>query len=300
MNLGAIFPVVPGTDEALQLNSSSWDSIVLRGIEETLSKEQYNIFVTHLCLVEPQAQLPSFVQDRRVDGVFIIGGVFLDEYVHRLLGTGLPVVTVGSYIHSEKVSCVFADNFWGAYKVTEHLIKLGRKRIAFINGPSNTRTSGDKLRGYKAALDSYGIQFIPELVAVGDFSRKSGAKGMEQISQRCKAVDGVFGANCPMAIGAMEFLQNQGYEIPQEISVVGYQDEAIASMVQPALSSVALPSYEMGLEAGRRMLSVLRTGDGLGVHISMPTRLVIRESCGWRFTTGIICDDAGGKNHQAR
>lgn len=281
MNLGAIFPVIPSTAKDVQQDSyRGWDSIVLRGIEETLKAEEYNIFVTHMCLVEAQVALPTFVEHGRVDGVFIIGGVFKDEYIHRLLAVGLPVVVVGSYVHDERVDCVFADNFRGAYVITEHLLKMGRRRIAFINGPSYTRTSSDKLRGYKAALDNYGVAFIPELVHDGDFSSTSGAKGIKHILDNCGEVDGVFGANCQMAIGAMEFLQTLGFGIPKDISVVGYQDEIIASVVQPALTSVALHSYEMGLEAGRRMLSILRYGDHLGVQIGMPTRLIIRESCG--------------------
>lgn len=283
-NLGAIFTANPYiSDEELTGIKSpqlGWDQEALYGVEEAVREAGYNLFVTRARVCDPDGKLPRFVESRQVDGVFIIGGLFHDQYIERLKETGIPVVIIGSYVHSEDVNCIYADNFQGAYVATCHLLSLGHVRVAFINGPATTRTSADKLQGYRAALKQAGLMPDNRLIREGCFTRASGYSAFSQIWSDGIQPDAVFCANAEMAVGAIKFVEEQGLVVPDDIAIVGYQDEQVAAFTKPSLTCVRLYTREMGLEAGRRMLAVLNNGDSLGFKIAVPTKLIVRESSG--------------------
>lgn len=287
-NIGAILtqaPWEPGLmhyEKPSSVSQTAWDRTVLRGMETVLQAEGFNLFVTYMPAYDPQAELPMFVKTNQVAGVVIVGGLYSDEYVRRLRHFGLEVMVIGSYMPDPDVQCIYADNYWGTFMGVSHLLDLGRRRVALLNGPSQTRTSADKLRGYREAHDVRNVALDPGLVNSQDFSAVKAYAGMSELWPY--RPDAVICSHSSMAEGVMHFLRDQKANVPREVAVVGYQEENLVTVIKPALTYVSYMSWDMGQEAGLRMVQAVNGGRAIGLKTAFPTRLIVRESCGARET----------------
>ena len=281
-NLGIILTSNPywHDDSAQGFDSDQvgWEYEVLCGIEEEAGSTGYNVFVARAPTFSRDGEIPRFAESKQVDGIFVLGGLFDDAYIARIRKLGIPIVIVGSYVDFKDVNCIYADNLQGAYEAISHLISLGKQRIAFINGPGITRTSRDKYLGYRMALEEAHYEISDAWVREGLFSPQSGYNAMLDIWSSGLRPDSVFCANVPMAVGVISFLNENGLLVPDDVAVVGYQENRIAMLLTPPLSCVDLHPRETGSEAARRMFGVLTRGDELGLKIAVPTRLIKRES----------------------
>jgi DNA-binding LacI/PurR family transcriptional regulator len=173
------------------------------------------------------------------------------------------------------VSCVDADNWGGARQAVEHLIGLGRRRIATISGPQDMRVGVDRLGGYCDALTAAGL---PELIVTGDFSEESGERGMRQLLARAPDLDAVFTASDPMAVGAMRVLKEHDLQIPGDVALVGFDDSATARHTDPPLTSVHQPLEAMGREMARLLVARIRGEAVDSSMVILDTHLVPRAS----------------------
>lgn len=258
-----------------------FDYEVISGIESVTRDAGYNLSISTPDTVTPGARMPLFVENHQADGIFVVGGMFSEEFIRRLRIARVPIVIVGSYTDDDDITCVYPDYQRGARKATEHLLALGHRAILFINGPSLTRTSADKLLGYRTALANAGVTFSPDLVREGDFQARTGQAVMEEVLASPMRPTAVFAANDSMAIGAINALAQHGMGVPEDVAVVGFYDYMIASQTRPGLTTVRTFSYEMGRLAAARLLETVLCGGPQGVRITVPVELVIRESCGY-------------------
>jgi DNA-binding LacI/PurR family transcriptional regulator len=165
-----------------------------------------------------------------------------------------------------------------------HLILLGHTRIAMLNGPAGTSTSQDRVAGYEAALMHAGIALDPGLIRYGEFRESSGRKLMQQLLRERSDITAVFAANNAIALGALEAIGESGLRVPQDLAVVCFDDLSPASRLFPFLTVAEQPAYEMGLEAAHLLLSALEAETPLAPqHMMLPSRLIIRYSCGSRL-----------------
>jgi LacI family transcriptional regulator len=185
---------------------------------------------------------------------------------------------------------VVPDDRYGARIVVKHLVELGHRRIAFINGPAGWDAATNRLAGYQEELAAWGITFDPELVKQGDWQVQSGYSEAQQLLANREPPTAVFAANDLMALGIIYAAQEAGLKIPGDLAIVGYDDRDFAGFVRPALTTVQMPCEKMGHVAAEALLSLIR-GE---VKVIEPTlvrgNLVVRQSCGakpgeWKFET---------------
>ncbi|XDA99435.1 LacI family DNA-binding transcriptional regulator [Sulfitobacter sp. LCG007] len=198
-----------------------------------------------------------------------------------------PSVLVNCYDSRRKLPSVLPGELLGGRTATEHLIRAGMKRVALINGQDGIDASRDRLRGYRQALTSADIPYDPALVYPGNWEPSAGYEGTMKFMKLSKPPQGIFCANDMMAIGCYDALKELGMRIPEDVSVVGFDDREIAQFMRPPLTTLVLPHYEMGALAAELLLDIaggLQSGHD---QIKLECPLVRRASVrGDRVTDG--------------
>lgn len=201
------------------------------------------------------------------------------EYLQRI---GIPLVFFDRVCESLKTSRILVDDYGGAFRAVEYLIKKGRKRIAHLGGTEHLSISRDRFTGYLDALNTFGIPFDNDLVYFGGFQEENGVKGMQVLFESEKKLDAVFAVNDPVAIGAYEEIRNRGLRIPDDIAVVGFSNNPVAAIIDPPLTTIEQPAYELGQRAAIVLLEqiVAKTEKRIykPVREVLETKLIIRSS----------------------
>ncbi|GAA4205391.1 LacI family DNA-binding transcriptional regulator [Microbispora amethystogenes] len=219
------------------------------------------------------ARIERYVAGGHVDGVMLISMHGADPLPAALARMGVPVVSYGRPAVPVPLPYVDNDNVGGAEKAVRHLLDRGRRRIATIAGPQDMIGGQDRLTGYRDALRDSDRRSI---VAVGDFTRQSGAVAMRHLLQDDPHLDAVFVANDLMAIGALQALRQAGRRVPDDVAVVGFDDIEAARYTEPPLTTIRHPVSEQAAAMVRLLLGLLRGGPAASVVL--PTELVVRDS----------------------
>ncbi|MCS7068024.1 MAG: substrate-binding domain-containing protein [Meiothermus sp.] len=263
--------------------SSPYYGEMLKGVEQALEKTPYHpIFASgHWRADQEEAALKVLV-GRQVDALVVMDGSVPGELLLELVKT-MPVVVVGRNIPG--LPCLGIDNVQGALEGTRHLIELGHRRIAHIAGPQSHPDAIERLQGYREALQQGGIAFDPALVVEGDYLEPSGLMAVESLLARGALFTAIFAANDQMAYGANVALYRRGIRVPQDVSLVGFDDLPSSSYFTPPLTTVRQPGLEMGWEAARLVLALLEGRSYTPRNLS--TRLVVRESTALLRSPGV-------------
>lgn len=224
-------------------------------------------------------ELPRFILNKNVDGIIIAGKVPAN-LIDRLAAYNLPTVFV-DYIPSKKsYPLVLIDNIQGAALATNHLIELGHKNIAFIGGDIEHPSLSDRLLGYKNALEKAAIQ-VNENIIIADSGypdRKNGFNAAEKIFSKENNVTAVFAGNDAMAIGVIHYLKDNGYRVPEDVAVIGFDDVESDLLLSPTLSTIRVPKLDLGAEALKLLINTLKNRKPLLKKILVPVELIVRES----------------------
>jgi LacI family transcriptional regulator len=216
---------------------------------------------------------------KQVDGLIVISSTDRTSLLRRVIDAQVPVVVVDRDPAPPEASQVLVANDAGGYAAGRYLVELGHRRIGCIGGPSDTNPSWGRVRGFARVLEEAGVRLAPEALVPGDFRYAGGEAGMRALLGRGLGLTAVFAANDLMAIGAMGVLRAAGLRVPDDISLVGFDNIHLASLVTPALTTVEQPTAEVGKGAVRLLLDQIGKPDGAPGRIDVPTRLVVRESC---------------------
>lgn len=259
-----------------QAIDSPFYGMALRGVEDALDQAGYSpLFVSGHWNAVGEARCVDMLRARRVDGIILLDGR-LNDAALRALAKALPVVVTGRALKAPNLHALQFDNFTGARLATEHLLQLGHQRIAFIAGDPAHPDALERERGYRAALEAAGLAFDPALVVPGLFNEAGGLAAAEHLLESRQRFSALFAANDQMALGASLALYRQGLRVPQDVSIVGFDDLPAARHTLPPLTTVHQPAYEMGQLAAQAMLQMLQ-GERPTATMPQP-RLVVRES----------------------
>ncbi|MFC5290248.1 LacI family DNA-binding transcriptional regulator [Actinokineospora guangxiensis] len=218
----------------------------------------------------------EYVRSGHVDGVLLASMHADDPLPQMLVGSGVPVVVSGRpERHIPGLVYVDSDNVGGGQLATERLLSAGRTRVAHIAGPPDMTAAADRLTGYHRALARAGVRAGP--VAFGDFTRASGESAMADLLSRGAEVDAVFAANDMMAIGALRALRATGRRVPDDVSLVGYDDIELAQHTEPSLTTVRQPVVHQARTMTELLLLQIG-GQPPGDPVVLPTDLVPRDS----------------------
>jgi DNA-binding LacI/PurR family transcriptional regulator len=249
---------------------------IVRGISSVLAETQLQLWLAMAQSPAERERVEHHLTNQHVDGVMLLSLHDADPLPALLEKRGLPVVLGGRparMLHTDgSISYVDADNEGGARIAVEHLLTLGRRRVAVIAGPQDMAAGLSRLAGYRQA-----IQDVDErLVAYGDFSEASGEAATRALFAADPHIDAIFAASDLMACGAMVALRDLGRRIPDDVALVGFDDSTIARQTDPPLTSVHQPVEAMGREMARLLLA--RIGGAGSSSVMVETHLVRRAS----------------------
>ena len=257
-------------------------SSLIAGIEETAYDTDYNIIICQsLELLERETNIVASLAANRVAGVLMSVSMETQNYKHLdlLINGNIPLVFFDRHCNIEGHSTVLIDDFQAGFDATEHLILQGCKTIAHLSGPQNLEIYTNRYMGYKSALEKHGLNVATDLVISSELMEKDGAESIVQLVEKNKQLDGVFSANDIAAISAMKQLKKMGIQVPKDIALVGFSNEPISALIEPSLSTIDQPGFEMGKMAANLLLKQINSDNTLKEEsIVLNPNLIIRNS----------------------
>jgi LacI family transcriptional regulator len=256
--------------------SSRLATVLLKGIENRAHHLDYSVVI---CNTENDGKRTmeylNVLSEKQVDGIIITSEWLKDAYGEALLAMKIPVVLVLTVSYRFQIPYIKVDDKQAAYQATKYLIDKGHKEIGIISGPQEDKLAGlPRIEGYKQALADYRLTISEDRIAYGDFTYKSGRRGIEEVFKRSPDITAVFAASDEMALGVLSYAYKKGIKIPDDLSVIGYDDTQDAEMAIPPLTTVHQPIYEMG----ERAVEMLFGAKGTVESVIMPHHIVERDS----------------------
>ncbi len=268
--LGVLFPNV----------SSIFASEILNGIEDTAHEQDHSVIVcnTDSNGVRTMKYL-QVLNEKRVDGIIFTSEVLKKEYYDALVEMNIPIVLVSTASYRYPLPFVKVDDKHAAYSATEYLIKNGHKKIAMISGTKDDSIAGTpRVEGYIQALKDNNLSYENRRIVYGiDFGYKTGVMCMEELLKKAPDFTAVFAASDEIAIGALSVAYKEGIKVPDDLSIIGYDNLKVAEMSIPPLTTVAQPLYEMGKIATNMLFSMIKNGNTAESRI-IQHRIVERQS----------------------
>jgi LacI family transcriptional regulator/LacI family repressor for deo operon, udp, cdd, tsx, nupC, and nupG len=257
-------------------------SEIVRGIEDVAYQRDYAVI---LCNSEEDPEREDFylnvLHGESADGVILppllrAGNSYsadIEEY-------DFPIVCFDRRLPGDPVDTVIVDNRKGAREVTAHLLGLGYRRIGAICGPDNLSTSTERLEGYQQALRDKRVEVDEELVRMGPPHRGAGRAHADELLSLDQPPTAIFAANNQLCLGVLECAREHGLSIPDEIAIVGFDDAPWAKLLDPPLTTVEQPTYEIGQQAAQQLLDRLEHPNSPPSLITLDPKLRVRASCG--------------------
>ncbi len=261
---------------------------LVRGVEKVAQQHGYMVFLGNTDEDgEKEREYVQLMRAESVDGLILPPSSDLHEMVAKLTSAGLPIVCVDRRLPDVLVDTVVADNEQGAYMATNHLLRTGHRRIGFIGGRAHLSTSAERLAGYTRALQEHGVSFDAALVRDGDSRQGSGSALTRALLTRDVPADAdhepptaLLVGNNLMTLGALETIHLMGLRIPDDVAIVGYDDMPWALALNPPLTAVRQPGFEMGERAAELLLQRLDDPGRDTTVVTLQPTLIARQSCG--------------------
>lgn len=249
---------------------------LLGGITIAMRERNQNFTIAYQVPLD-EAELNAFVDSHPDVGFIFLGQTQYHQALNKQFEAGRAFSVWGAELPDQKYCSVGSDNFVGSQRLTNHLLRVGRKHLAFI-GLAPYTVIADRYAGYKAALAANGVELDPDLVKASDLRFESAAESINDLLDRNIQFDGIVAASDLLALGAIKALHRRGVKVPDDVAVVGYDDVDSASYASPALTTVP-----QDVSIGGRLLVSKVVRQLSGHHATserLPTELIIRESCG--------------------
>ncbi|MDX5476415.1 MAG: LacI family transcriptional regulator [Bacillaceae bacterium] len=239
--------------------ASSFTSKLLNGLEESAHENDYSMII---CNTDHNGKRTldylRVLGEKKVDGLIFVSQVVRDEYYKVKQSLGIPVVLVSSQSYKYPIPYVKVDDVQASYQATSYLIRNGHKKLAMIGGDLEDELVGiPRLEGFKKALKDNGLSINENLIVHGDFGFQSGKRCMEQLLPHLKDFTAIFTASDDMALGALSTAYEQNLRVPDNFSIVGFDNTNISEMSIPPLTTVAQPLWEMGNTAVEKIIEMI-------------------------------------------
>ena len=269
---------------------------IARGVEDAARAQGYAVMFCNTDeSADEELDYVRVLIQRRVDGVLLVPATDARESLELLRRHALPVVVLDRRLRSGDIDQVRADSEEGAYLAVRHLIDLGHRRIAVMVGPESVSTSADRVGGYKRALAEAGIDAEPQQILFGKYTQASGYEMTGRLLAASPVPTAIFAGNNFIAFGALQGLRESGLEIPDDMSIVVF-DDLPQGWILPFLTVISQPAYEIGKQAGEMMLERLTTEESFAPReVVLPSSLIVRRSSAPPRSTSAQPASAGAK-----
>lgn len=252
---------------------------VLRGIEDITYKNNYAIIMCNYGQDEKkEIMYLDILQSEAIDGLIAAPVSENDLRLKNIIKNGLPVVCVDRGLEGIDVDIVWVNNEEGAFAAVSHLVKSGYKRIAYISGLPSIPSSRMREKGYRRALENNQL-FLPELVKYGNSSYDSGVTLCAELLEMPNPPDALFTGNNLITLGALETIHKLKKQIPKDVAIVGFDDMFWSSSLNPPLTAVRQPAYEIGKRAGELLIQRISDPQRTCIQMTLSAELMIRSSC---------------------
>jgi LacI family transcriptional regulator len=264
-----------------QLIGSPFYDVILRGILRGIDGSGYSpLFADGRWKAENDINALNMFMQHQVDGLILLNGHAPEDALVDV-AREIPLLVIGRNIPRLKDQCLPFDDYEAALKATQYLVEAGHRRIAHITGLLSHEDALDRRNGYLQALADAGLEADPDLILEGDFTEPSGVMAVEMLLMRGHFFSAIFAANDQMAFGARLALYRRGLRVPDDVSLVGFDDQAPSAYMIPPLTTIRRPPLEIGETAAKALLSMMQ-----GKPVTLPkfqSELVIRESVSRRM-----------------
>ncbi len=255
---------------------------LLSGVEEVASRQGFNLLVATYRPDLLREELPTPIGPHNTDGMLVFVDSLKDELLIKLYRQGYPLVLIHRTPPKDiEIPFVTVENKDAARRLVSHLIEShNRTRILFLRGPANQEDSFWREEGYKEALLAHDLPYDESHILAGEFDRKIAYESVAaHMAQKGADFDAIFAGDDESAIGALTALKDAGKRVPEDIAVVGFDDQRMTPYLTPPLTTVRAPTEEVGREAARRLVALIR-GQEVEAFKLLPTEIVYRRSCG--------------------
>lgn len=252
---------------------------MIMGAQEVLSKAGYNVMICQSDeSYETEMANVKALMSSRVDGLLVSVTAQTNNFDHfrAVLRKEVPIVFFNRVCPELETPQVIVDDYEGAFQAVEHLIKQGYRRIAHLAGPNSLLVSRLRLNGYRDALQKHGLPLDPDLIIHYDLSEEKARIYANYLLSLPQPPDAIFAINDPTAIEIMLVAKSRGVKIPQELGIVGFSNDPVSAIIEPSLTTIEQPVWEMGRQAAKLLLEQMEHPHNV-IH-TLPTRLIIRNS----------------------
>jgi DNA-binding LacI/PurR family transcriptional regulator len=254
---------------------------VVRGIEDVAYQHGYSLI---LCNTDEDSAKEHLYLDvmraEAVAGVILATTVEDNSNVGHLIESRIPVVAIDRHLNDPRVDSVMIDSVYGTLEAMAHLIALGHRRIGLICGPLTITTMRERRDGYVLAHQRYGLPVSAELMRFGSLKQEGGCASAQELLRLPSLPTAIFVANNLMTLGALHAIRERELRVPQDISVVSFSDLPWASLLQPPLTAVSQPDYELGQKAAELLVERLAHPSKPVSHLQLDLKLIVRGSSG--------------------
>ncbi|MBE1442328.1 MULTISPECIES: LacI family DNA-binding transcriptional regulator [unclassified Paenibacillus] len=252
---------------------------IARAVEDRGHEYGFNVFI---CSTDndPDREIKYFslLTQKRVDGVIVATRTQKDLFLKKLIQQNVPIALITGEMPTLAVDTVMVDDFLGGYQAGTHLVEQGHRRIAILAEDVNTMSNRERIRGCKQAMTSAGLEVDERLVASGDFTVSGGKEAMLRLLDMEEPPTAVFACNDLLAIGAIQGARERGLQLPQQLSVVGFDNTILATIIDPPLTTVAQPIQEIGRQAMDLLVQEIKGEKSMKQRVVLMPELVVRGS----------------------
>jgi DNA-binding LacI/PurR family transcriptional regulator len=269
--------ILPRPAEELFLNL--FFAEVIRGIVTHSTRSGYDLMMTTGTTEQEELEaITRLVKGRRVDGIILLYSRRKDPLIAFLLEHKFPFVLIGRSEDYPDILSVNNNNVQAAYDATRHLIIQGHKSIGFVSGPPNLIVSKDRMEGYKQALLEANLLANPEWIIESDFLQESGYRAMSILMNLPQRPTALVIIDDVVAFGVLRGLTELGYQVPQNLSIVGFNNIPMSELATPSISSIDIGIYQLGYTASQSLIRAMKNETVHHKQIIIPHRLIVRES----------------------
>ena len=250
---------------------------LIQGIAQACSKQNYTFSLFLMGDKEDEKKMFQRISRRGfMDGILFQSDQIGDSLIDKLILSEIPLVVLGRPIHDGKISFVDIDNEKAVESAVDHLVSIGCKRIGTITGPLNTTVGIDRKKGYENSIKKHGFSINKQLITEGNFTEESGYQGMKKLLPANP--DAIFAASDQMALGAIRAIKEKGLNIPNDISMIGFDDFPLPMPTDPPLTTIRQPISNFGKEALKMLLDIIENGQDPTRQVILKSELIIRGS----------------------
>ncbi|MDN4076009.1 LacI family DNA-binding transcriptional regulator [Fictibacillus terranigra] len=258
--------------------SGPFFSELIKGVQDVTLSKGYDL-ITCSAIGGENSTPTRFLLEKRTDGVIILAHTLKNEMILHASMEGFPIVLLDRQLDSRHTIHIQVDNEQGAYNAVHYLISLGHRSIAYVSGNATSTDNHCRYRGFQKAMDEFGLEQPDKWNISGSFTEEGGYHTTKMLIMQGQLPSAIFYANDEMAIGGIQAFSEKGIKVPEDVSIIGFDDILLSRYTTPALTTIHQPKYEMGSLAAHLIFRAL-SGESFEQQLyTLETRLVKRSSC---------------------